>query len=147
MSHKYTAFQFAWGAYTPNWGYCQGYYNTGFSQMQDGFTDWYVPNDHAALGHALNAIQWLLQIAKLMFDFPATAYDQSYYMESIYWAYADAPTPPPYELTWQKICEAWIKDDFAGRAMTISCIDRMRQILWDEPFYVVWAARPEQQEF
>lgn len=48
-------------------------------------------------------------------------------------------------VTWQTICEAWIKDDFAGRMPTIAVIDRMRQILWDEPFFVQWAARPEKQ--
>ncbi|GAI82314.1 unnamed protein product, partial [marine sediment metagenome] len=48
-------------------------------------------------------------------------------------------------ITWKAICEAWIKDDFAGRMPTIACIDRMRQILWDEPFFVQWAARPERQ--
>lgn len=46
-------------------------------------------------------------------------------------------------VTWQSIVEAWIKDDFAGRVPTIAVIDRMRQILWDEPFFVQWAARPE----
>lgn len=51
------------------------------------------------------------------------------------------------DITWQAIVEAWVKDDFAGRALTIATIDRMRQILWDEPFYAVWAARPEEQEF
>lgn len=53
-------------------------------------------------------------------------------------------TPTEYELTPEKIVEAWAKDDFAGRVITIGFIDRMRQILWDEPFYVAWAARPEQ---
>ncbi|GAH51935.1 unnamed protein product, partial [marine sediment metagenome] len=48
-------------------------------------------------------------------------------------------------VTWKAICEAWIKDDFAGRMPTIAVIDRMRQILWDEPFFVQWAARPEKQ--
>lgn len=46
-------------------------------------------------------------------------------------------------LTWKAICEAWIKNDFEGRAPTIAIIDRMRQILWDEPFSITWAARPE----
>jgi len=48
-----------------------------------------------------------------------------------------------YELTWQKICEAWLANDFEGRALTIAIIDKMRQIIWDEPFYVNWAARPK----
>jgi len=47
------------------------------------------------------------------------------------------------EVTWKAIVEAWIKDDFAGRAPTIAVIDRMRQILWNEPFKATWAARPE----
>ncbi len=50
------------------------------------------------------------------------------------------------DVTWQQIVEAWVKDDFEGRAMTIATIDRMRQILWDEPFSVQWAARPEDQD-
>ncbi|GAI76277.1 unnamed protein product, partial [marine sediment metagenome] len=29
---------------------------------------------------------------------------------------------------------------------TIGVIDRMRQILWDEPFDLTWAARPEHKE-
>lgn len=68
----------------------------------------------------------------------------SHLYRSIYLAWKETGEPPEYELTWQKICEAWIANDFEGRAPTIAIIDRMRQILWDEPFNVVWAARPEQ---
>lgn len=50
---------------------------------------------------------------------------------------------PPYELTAEKICEAWAADNFQARALTIAFIDRMRQLIWDEPFFVAWAARPE----
>lgn len=50
------------------------------------------------------------------------------------------------EVTWQAICEAWVKDDFEARFWTIGVIDRMRQIMWDEPFDLTWAARPEQKE-
>lgn len=49
-------------------------------------------------------------------------------------------------VTWESICEAWMKDDFDGAAPTIAFIDRMRQLIWNEPFYVAWAAKPEQQE-
>lgn len=50
------------------------------------------------------------------------------------------------EITWRTIVEAWAKDDFEGAGATIAFIDRMRQLIWDEPFYVKWAARPEQQD-
>ncbi|GAH43734.1 unnamed protein product, partial [marine sediment metagenome] len=43
--------------------------------------------------------------------------------------------------------EAWIKDDFEGRGVTIATIDRMRQLIWNEPFNVQWAAKPEEQPF
>lgn len=49
-------------------------------------------------------------------------------------------------VTWQSIVFAWLDNDFEGRAWTIATIDRMRQILWDEPFQVVWAARPEDRK-
>ena len=49
----------------------------------------------------------------------------------------------PPALTWKAIAEAWIANDFEGRAVTIAIIDRMRQLIWDEPFYIQWAARPE----
>ncbi|GAI75783.1 unnamed protein product, partial [marine sediment metagenome] len=49
-------------------------------------------------------------------------------------------------VTWKQIVEAWVKDDFEGRAWTIAVIDRMRQILWDEPFEILWAARPEDKK-
>ena len=46
------------------------------------------------------------------------------------------------DITWKAICEAWAYNDFEGRAWTIAIIDRMRQLLWDEPFDVTWAANP-----
>jgi len=55
----------------------------------------------------------------------------------------DGEPPEPYELTAKKICEAWAKDGFEDRALTVAFIDRMRQLVWDEPFYVAWAAKPK----
>jgi hypothetical protein len=49
----------------------------------------------------------------------------------------------PYALTYVDICNAWAKDSFKGRAETIAYIDRMRQLIWTEPFNVIWASRPE----
>lgn len=64
---------------------------------------------------------------------------------ALYWIENNWPTPT--EITWESICLAWAKDDFKGRAMTIGFIDRMRQLLWDEPYYIKFAARPEQEGF
>lgn len=48
-------------------------------------------------------------------------------------------------VTYKSICEAWGKDDFEGRAVTIAFIDRMRQLIWGEPYFVAWAAKPEEE--
>ncbi len=48
-----------------------------------------------------------------------------------------------YGVTYQKIIEAWAFNNFEGRMPTIAFIDRMRQLIWDEPFSVAWAASPE----
>lgn len=81
-------------------------------------------------------------------DSPFTDSVHYYLREAFIWIDENWPSDgEEYELTWQKIIEAWIANDFEGRAATIATIDRMRQILWDEPFYVAWAARPEDQEF
>jgi len=69
--------------------------------------------------------------------------DDSFFCECLYWAAQEGDGGEPYELTSEKICLAWAKDGFIDRALTIAFIDRMRQLIWDEPFFVAWAARPE----
>ncbi|GAI67826.1 unnamed protein product [marine sediment metagenome] len=49
----------------------------------------------------------------------------------------------PEALTWKAICEAWVKNDFEGKEWTIACIDRMRALMWDKPFFIQWAAKPD----
>lgn len=65
--------------------------------------------------------------------------------DALYWIDDNWPDGvAEYELTYQKICEAWGKDDFEGRSVTIAFIDRMRQLIWNEPFSAIWAAKPEE---
>lgn len=58
------------------------------------------------------------------------------------WIYNTGNGAP--EITYQAICEAWGRNNFEGRAVTIAFIDRMRQILWNEPYSAIWASHPEQ---
>lgn len=62
------------------------------------------------------------------------------------WLWVNANWPDVVPLTATSICEAWAKDEFKDRALTIAFIDRMRQLIWDEPFSVVWASKPEDSE-
>ncbi len=109
----------------------------------DGVSD---PVDKLHFGYLVGAVLNLKDVLFAIGDFTATTKGNSYFYSSILWSYYDRDwyhEPEEFELTADKIAEAWIKDDFAGRAITIAVIDRMRQILWDEPFNVIWAARPE----
>jgi len=88
------------------------------------------------------AIQALAAAVYLIIDCGEAAWDQSHYYESFYWAAQSGGLE--YELTWQKIVACWAKDDFEGRFWTIAFIDRMRQLIWDEPFKIAWASRPQE---
>jgi len=121
------------------------------TQIQTKYTNawnyYQAGNDHLALGQVITAMPYIINALKYCTAAKSgqvPLYPISYCLNFLY---IREPEIPEYVLTWKAICEAWIKDDFAGRAPTIAIIDRMRQIIWDEPFYVVWAAKPEQQEF
>lgn len=140
MGHKYDNFDDAYADFVAKqpqakdskaWAYLAGW---------QAYTDWKDPATAeeirllaVSITHLCNCIEYLTNVY-------APDYRQSYFYESIYWSNKDPDVP---DLTWKAIVEAWVADDFAGRAWTIATIDRMRQILWDEPFNVQWAARPE----
>lgn len=47
--------------------------------------------------------------------------------------------------TWETIVSAWTSDDFEGRKWTIATIDRMREIVLEEDWDIVWAGNIENQ--
>lgn len=67
------------------------------------------------------------------------------------WETADPSWALPYYLRhytlwdYRSINESWFENNFRGAGPTIAFIDRMRQLLWDEPYFVAWAAIPEQK--
>lgn len=89
-----------------------------------------------AVGVALTAFDTIIQLYS--FDI-----EWSQFGECLYWAAQEGGAADPYELTATKICEAWAADQFEDRALTIAFIDRMRQLIWDEPFSIQWASKPE----
>ncbi|KKK83654.1 hypothetical protein LCGC14_2791220 [marine sediment metagenome] len=143
MEWGYDDFSSAWSGLEQAYDFADGYL-TNSSQSRSNATA-------SALGegwqtttlHLNSAISWISSAIKTLFDM----YDptnESYMMACIYYSAVSVPEPEP--VTWQQIVEAWIANDFEGRVATVATIDRMRQILWDEPFSVQWAARPEDQD-
>ncbi|GAJ24507.1 unnamed protein product, partial [marine sediment metagenome] len=100
-------------------------------------------------GNLDNAGEMIYIAGTNMYDFADEALSRYSHQKfriinALYWI--DDNWPDGDGVTWKSICEAWLKNDFEGRAPTIAIIDRMRQILWDEPFNIIWAARPEEKE-
>lgn len=124
-----------------------GYYNANLEWLegQSRHTTWSF-SEYQRQQHA----PW----SNFILELRATLYDLE---TAVYWLIYHSQTEPDHQnlyqilnffdgmggITWQSIVEAWIANDFEGRAATIATIDRMRQIVWNEPFYVAWAARPE----
>ncbi len=105
-----------------------------------GYAKWSIGQDHNSLNYLFGAVAWIVDALFLIIhkNYPDWGwYSIPRFLEEY------VVEPEPVELTWKTICEAWAKDDFEGRFHTIAFIDRMRQIIWDEPFNVIWAAKPE----
>lgn len=109
----------------------------GYLYLLAGYNEYNYGTDHAAIGEILDACtEFFAAIWKLCGK--DTNYDPPYLSCYLWENCAGAVTA-------KAICEAWAKDDFEYRAMTIAYIDRQRQLIWNEPFFVAWAARPESE--
>lgn len=100
----------------------------------DASTDWNGGFDHLAIGHIIDACTIFFGGINALAR-KDTNYDPPYYLPYL-WRHCSG------EVTAIAICEAWAKDEFKERALTIAFIDRMRQLIWDEPFSIAWASRP-----
>lgn len=103
----------------------------------DAATDWNIPDDHAAIGHIIDACNIFFGGINALAR-KDTNYDPPHYIPYL-WEHCAG------KMTAKEICEAWAKNGFEERALTIAFIDRMRALIWDEPFYIKWAARPESE--
>ena len=143
MAHKYSTFTSAFAALNSKYLSAKDKFEFAGLFLDAAWTDIPDPVDRSHFSDLCTAVDRLLAGLNYTIDYNQSAYDQSYMYESIYWAWKEVPAGDEYELTWQKICEAWAANDFEGRAVTIAFIDRMRQILWNEPFSAQWAAKPD----
>lgn len=126
-----------------------GYYNASINVLdsENTLTTWettvYLEEKHKPFSY------WLYELRESVEYLQAAVYYLTHHSKSYpdyYNLYYILQELSEAGVTWQSIVEAWVHNDFEGRALTIATIDRMRQILWDEPFYVKWAARPEEQD-
>jgi len=142
LAHKYDNFDDAFRDFEDRFATIKERLEWSITNAQSAYTEANDPVDKTSFGKATYAIECIVTAMRYMGDYLEVYSNQSHFYESIYWANKDTEAT---DVTWKAICEAWIKNDFEGRAPTIAVIDRMRQILWDEPFSIQWAARPEQE--
>lgn len=143
MAHRFSNFATAYAeldahlaTYRDMVDKASGYVSAAKEYAEDSEWELAIKNNGYAIGCTLSAFDIIFQLYS--FDI-----EWSMFGECLYWAAQEGGDADPYVLTATNICEAWAKDEFHDRALTIAFIDRMRQLIWDEPFYVAWAARPK----
>lgn len=131
---------------TIDYGKSEAQGSEAFWHWVDANTAWSLGNDHEAIGelmygmgHILNSIGYLRW--KKTFGYNG----QTFALTTALDPAMAFPEGLLYTLTAKKICEAWAVDDFNFAPVTIAFIDRMRQLIWDEPFLAVWSAKPEKE--
>lgn len=102
----------------------------------------YDRNQHGGIGHVVVANRYVLSQLLEAMQYFVYDYVNPFNCDVWYWIHLGLHNRAS-PVTWQTIVEAWVADDFEGRFWTIAIIDRMRQIIWNEPFDITWASRPE----
>lgn len=121
------------------------YFGWADTHKATAWSKWGANDDHGAIQSILNCLDDFLDGCEHIIgkaDYPYD-YDMLFMLHQLCWEWGTEDIP---EITYKAICEAWGKDDFEGRAVTIAFIDRMRQLIWDEPYSALWAGKPEEQE-
>lgn len=128
-----------------NYAYAGGDFNDAETDISLAWVQWGQPDDHEAIQKTLWAVQHILDGVRCIIGQGDPPANINYLDKALFtaWQYTIEDLPV---VTWKSIVEAWMKDDYAGREWTIAVIDRMRQILWNDPFNIMFAARPEDKE-
>lgn len=119
--------------------YEKSWYDDCYDILSSAYEAYWDTDYNLALIYTINCIYGMIQCWEYTLFGSQVSHDH-YHLPTYFHNFA------PAELTYKTICEAWGKDDFEGRAVTIAFIDRMRQMLWDEPYSATWAAKPEGYE-
>jgi len=108
---------------------------------------WNAGQDHNALQRTLWALGHFMEACQSTVGHGTTPCNVNYLDKALTeaWQYGMGDFPAA-DVTWKSICEAWVKNDFEGKEWTIACIDRMRQLMWDKPFSIKWAADPKEEQ-
>lgn len=131
--------------------YITGDYDDAYDWQRDiGFrkvwanTHWSAGDDHLAIEDIIGALDDIQNCVYSLIGRRNYGYGvNTYGMPTLLDRNFSNPFITADDVTWKMIAEAWSANDFEGRFWTIALIDRMRQILWNEPFDIKWASKPE----
>lgn len=108
-----------------------GYEPNAYQKTQNGGIGWIAVANRQVIADLIEVVQWVI--------YGHTTPANYWKWVSAFWDLYTAENG----VTWKAICEAWAYNDFEGKEWTIACIDRMRTLMWDEPFSIQWAASPK----
>ena len=104
--------------------------NSAYNLSMNGGIGWVAWANRAVLVDLIKAVQYFVYGYSSSFNYS--------YWYDVHLGLSEAGG----EITWKAICEAWAVNNFEGKEWTISFIDHMRKLMWDEPYNITWASDP-----
>jgi hypothetical protein len=137
MSHKYANFNDAFNDFTNKFLDIQTNLNSSLINAKASYSGASDPVDKLHFGFLEYAVELIITAMRQLGDYTATAWDRSYFYESIYWSAQPTAT---YELTMLKIIDAMVSST-SDELETFICIeDAFRASIWNKPFNYEWYA-------
>lgn len=133
MAHLYSDFDTVYADQCSNWLSARGSWTTYKNQIGYADTAWGVGNDTVAIGHLIDAGRTMGFLCQFMFDFVATAADQSVFMECFYWA---GQSGEAAEFNMDILLSTMVGASHNQLENFIGLVDAYRQSLWNKPFNV-----------
>lgn len=131
MAHKYSNFADAWYYCEANWADAKqqrDWANTNQAAAYSGASD---PVDKTHFGYLCYAVYCLVKCFDELCDLQATAIDQSYFSEAIYWASTGGGGGG---VTMDDIINEMLAATFPQLTKFIGIVDAYRLALWNAPF-------------
>jgi len=131
MAHKYSTFSAAFSDLSSKFGTVKQYTDWATQNAQDAYSGASNPVDKTHFGMATYAIECIANAVRQLCYLIGTDYQQSYFFESIYWAYWGNVGAG---VSMDDILNAMLAAKFEELQKFIGIEDAYRVALWNAPF-------------
>lgn len=134
MVHRYADFDDAFADWDNTFASCQNWWNTTLTHMNAAFDGCPDPVDRTHFYRLHGAVGALRSMLSVLMGMTRSAWDQSSFYESMYWAGQPGEAPDEYELTLIKMLGAYIAAPEIDRRSHRYLLDAFRASMYNKPF-------------